>query len=103
MPAAARPPMVKMMNSCTAAPYRVVSRLPGQHYAKCGYPRGWPDPCSQGVQFLLLLRRQMHHVLGVAVPDGLRGLRDRLVVDDSFRFEPQNGETRGGLGVLVGE
>ena len=31
--------------------------------------------CSQGVQLLLLLRGQLDDVLGVAVPDGLRGMR----------------------------
>src|ERR1700677_5394273 len=103
MPAAARPPMLKMMNSCTAAPGRVISRLTRKDNALCTCGRGRPDSCSQGVDLRLLRGGQMDDVLGVAVPDGLRGPGDRLVEDPPLGSALHDGEARRGLGVLVGE
>src|ERR1039457_3555378 len=81
----------------------MVSRPTGQDYAVCTRPRARANPCSQGIQLLLLLRGQVDDVLGVAVPDGLRGLGDRLVVDPPLRSALHEDEARRGLGVLVGE
>src|SRR3984957_20905418 len=66
-------------------------------------PSRLADPRSNGGYLGLLRCGQLYDVLGVAVPDGLRGTGQLLVVDDPLLGELQQGEARGGLGVLIGE
>ena len=62
-----------------------------------------PTPRSNGGYLGLLRCGQLDDVLGVAIPDGLRGTGDLLVVDDPLFRELQDGEAGRGLGVPVGE
>src|ERR1035441_2007237 len=93
MPAAARPPMVKMMNSCTAVPRQNGQSPDGARLCRLHPPPRPDEP---------MLTRSLF-VAAVARSGGLRGLGDRLVVDPPLRSALHEDEARRGLGVLVGE
>ncbi len=57
-------------------------------------PVGWPNPWSYGVELRNLRWGQLDDVLGVAVPDGLRGRGELLVVDDCLGCQLEHGVTR---------
>ena len=55
---------------------------------------GRPNPWSYGVELRNLRWGQLDDVLGVAVPDGLRGSGELLVVDDCLGGQLEHGVTR---------
>ena len=61
-------------------------------------PRRLAQPLSYGGYLGMLRWGELDDVLGVAVPDGLRGSGELLVVDDPLLGELQHGETGQGWG-----